>query len=152
MIESGSFAVFLGSAFLAFLMAYMLFNLSKNKEKIVDDEGNVFERETTTHIFLQLFLVGVLLLSLVINGYAVMDASNRLCQWNVANSTYVDPTSTYSYSYECVTQENSAGLQYLNLILWSSGFIGLYVILQFLYAAYNQGRRAVEEFKRRQGR
>ena len=143
--------VFLGTAFFCWIMSYWLFHLQKeHREK--EKDGELVVMESTQHKFLQLVLVGFILIGLVLNGYSVMDMSNRICEWNVVNATTVGNTTSFDHAYACEIVENAPSQRFLLLILYGTRIIGAYVIIYFITRIWRAWQDTKDSERRRQGR
>lgn len=149
-----SLGAFLGSAFFAFLCAYILFNLSRDQKIKRNPQGaEEAVEQNVKHKFLQLILWGLLLLSLLINGQAVVDMSSQSCAWQVVNETVTGNLTTYGQNYVCHVEENVAAVQYQRLIyLLAVRLIGIYIVLYFLAMMAKKIAEMRRENNRRQGR
>ena len=154
MVLGPSLGAFLGSAFLAFLCAYILLNLARDKEvKRSPDGTEEVVSHNVKHKFLQLILWGVILLALLINGAAVADMSSQTCDWVVTNETVSGNTTTYSHSQVCEVEENTQALLYQRLI-YALGIplIGFYIVINFILMGFRKVAEMRREDRRRQGR
>lgn len=169
MILGPSFGAFLGTAFFAFLCAYILFNLVRDqKVKRRGDGTEEVVEHNIKHKFLQLILWGLILLSLIINGAAVTDMSSQTCDWLLENETTIyrydaaatgqndniqNTTTTRQYAYTCNVEENTQAITY-QMLLYRLGIplIGFYIIMYFIVMGFRKVAEIRREERRRQGR
>lgn len=146
-----AFGVFLGTAFFTWVMTYWLFHLAKEHREQEEGDQRV-TMEEPRHKFLQLFIVGFILIGLVLNAYSVMDLSNRVCAWNVVNQTVAGSVTTIQNAYECQVVNYVPGQRYLYLVLYGTRIIAAYVMIYFIIQIGKAWKRTRESERRRQGR
>ena len=123
MVIGGAAAVVIGVGLLSFLAAYFFFKLG--------------ELTGLEHLFLQLLMFGVVLLSVQVLGVAVYDSSFN-CDIKVIsqfddNSVNPDSNKTFTYGQVCGDEASTGANSFLRLTTWFTrlGFIYLFLYLLF---------------------
>jgi hypothetical protein len=134
-----SVTVLAGASVVTFLLILLFWKLGEKNES-----------GQSTHVFLQILLLGFILSGIVIIGKASLDDSGVSCDW-LTNSTTLNATSnitTYTYSYNCASTGVSTGRTFYGITVWIMRLVGVYifcylvwvVLVYFGYVGEKKGR------------
>lgn len=120
----------IGMGVVAFLAAYMVFNLRTSSERGLDGSEN-----NNKHFLLQLVFLFLFLSSLTFLGNAVQKADSNLCVVNGYTVSGLGYNSSHEYRYECYDTGSTGGVSFYTSVLWIVRITYIYLILYFSWEA-----------------
>lgn len=125
------------------VFTYFFFKFSDNERdraKEAEDAAVAYSR-TPTKVFIQAFLLMMILLSAYTAARVSLDEADH-CDWLKANETVSENVTSYEYSYECDNAGDAPIYQnYLKAVVFTMIAVGIYVLFNLLRSMYELARK-----------